>query len=100
MEVAWTGKFRLESLEVYNGMAWWLAYVVAKENTPGNYQVSTRHRPLKRSGQAVVETRPNEGIIFGLKYPRRSILQFEVQSQTIGVQPMSQLATPFLNRIM
>lgn len=40
VEVAWSGKFRLESLKVYNGMAWWLAHVVAKSSQPGYYQVS------------------------------------------------------------
>ncbi|CAM9477169.1 unnamed protein product, partial [Sphacelaria rigidula] len=39
VEVAWTGKFRLESLEVYSGMAWWRALIVAKGDKPGYYQV-------------------------------------------------------------
>lgn len=44
MEVAWRGKFRLESLEIYNGMAWWLAKVVRKcDNKPGVYQVTRSH---------------------------------------------------------
>lgn len=40
VEVAWRGKFRLESLEVYNGMAWWLAKVVGKGDQKGLYQVT------------------------------------------------------------
>ena len=30
VEVAWRGKFRLESLEIYRGTAWWVAIVVDK----------------------------------------------------------------------
>ena len=30
VEVAWRGKFRLESLEIYRGTAWWVAVVVDK----------------------------------------------------------------------
>lgn len=39
MEVAWKGKFRLESFEVYDGTAWWLAKVVDKGERPGYYKV-------------------------------------------------------------
>ncbi len=39
VEVAWKGKFRLESFEVYDGTAWWLAQVVGKGERPGYYQV-------------------------------------------------------------
>ena len=39
MEVAWKGKFRLESFEVYDGTAWWLAKVVDKAERPGYYKV-------------------------------------------------------------
>lgn len=39
VEVAWKGKFRLESLEVYNGTAWWVARVVDKGKRPGHYKV-------------------------------------------------------------
>ncbi|CAN0407400.1 unnamed protein product, partial [Discosporangium mesarthrocarpum] len=38
VEVAWRGKFRLESLEVFNGMAWWIAQVVEKDGG-GHYKV-------------------------------------------------------------
>ncbi|CAN0082146.1 unnamed protein product, partial [Phaeothamnion confervicola] len=38
VEVAWRGKFRLESLEIYNGLAWWLAEVVQK-GPNGQYRV-------------------------------------------------------------
>jgi len=31
VEVAWRGKFRLEAMEVYQGLAWWEAVVVNKE---------------------------------------------------------------------
>jgi hypothetical protein len=31
VEVAWKGKFRLESLDIYQGLAWWSAIVVEKE---------------------------------------------------------------------
>lgn len=39
VQVAWKGKFRLESLEVYDGTAWWLARVVDKGENPGYYKV-------------------------------------------------------------
>lgn len=41
VEVAWKGKFRLESLEVYDGTAWWIGEVVDKSESPGNYKVCT-----------------------------------------------------------
>jgi len=31
VEVAWRGKFRLEAMDVYQGLAWWEAVVVDKE---------------------------------------------------------------------
>ena len=31
VEVAWRGKFRLEALDIYQGLAWWVAVVVEKE---------------------------------------------------------------------
>mmetsp|Transcript_16105 Transcript_16105/g.49808 ORF Transcript_16105/g.49808 Transcript_16105/m.49808 type:complete len:310 (-) Transcript_16105:63-992(-) len=33
VEVAWRGRFRLEGLEVYRGLAWWAAEVVARRDT-------------------------------------------------------------------
>ncbi|CAM9099799.1 unnamed protein product, partial [Scytosiphon promiscuus] len=39
VEVAWKGKFRLESLEVYDGTAWWIGQVVDKSKCPGNYKI-------------------------------------------------------------
>ena len=30
VEVAWRGKFRLEALDIYQGLAWWVARVVDK----------------------------------------------------------------------
>ena len=35
VEVSWQGKFRLEALEVYQGRAWWVADVVAKDMSLG-----------------------------------------------------------------
>lgn len=32
VEVAWKGKFRLESLDIYQGLAWWSAIVVDKSD--------------------------------------------------------------------
>ena len=32
VEIAWRGRFRLEGLEVYRGLAWWAAEVVAKRD--------------------------------------------------------------------
>ncbi|KAG5192614.1 hypothetical protein JKP88DRAFT_173095 [Tribonema minus] len=39
VEVAWRGKFRLESLEVFSGLAWWLADVVARSDDCRRYKV-------------------------------------------------------------
>ncbi|CAM9160471.1 unnamed protein product [Chrysoparadoxa australica] len=40
VQVAWKGKFRLESLEIYNGLAWWVAEVVGQDpEKPGMYKV-------------------------------------------------------------
>lgn len=33
VEVAWRGKFRLEAVDVYQGLAWWLAEVVDKHSS-------------------------------------------------------------------
>lgn len=37
VEVAWKGKFRLESLDIYQGLAWWSAIVVEKEEGGKRY---------------------------------------------------------------
>ncbi|KAG5188163.1 hypothetical protein JKP88DRAFT_178183 [Tribonema minus] len=39
VEVAWRGKFRLESLEIYNGLAWWLAEIVECDADGQRYKV-------------------------------------------------------------
>ena len=39
VEVAWRGKFRLEALDIYQGLAWWVAVVVEKE-TPAALSLS------------------------------------------------------------
>lgn len=36
VEVAWRGKFRLEALDVYQGLAWWVAEVVDKHSVKAN----------------------------------------------------------------
>mmetsp|Transcript_21060 Transcript_21060/g.69639 ORF Transcript_21060/g.69639 Transcript_21060/m.69639 type:complete len:390 (+) Transcript_21060:28-1197(+) len=36
VEVAWQGRFRLEGLEVYRGLAWWAAEVAEKAGTGGS----------------------------------------------------------------
>ena len=38
VEVAWRGKFRLESQDVYQGLAWWVAKVVERNN-PVRYKI-------------------------------------------------------------
>jgi hypothetical protein len=38
VEVAWRGKFRLESQDVYQGLAWWVAKVVERNN-PIRYKI-------------------------------------------------------------
>jgi hypothetical protein len=42
VEVAWKGKFRLESLDIYQGLAWWSAIVVDKSD---GSRCDTRHPP-------------------------------------------------------
>ena len=45
VEVAWRGKFRLESLEIYRGTAWWVAIVVDKVQLDGaGDRAPRRHR--------------------------------------------------------
>ena len=39
VEVAWRGKFRLEALDVYQGLAWWVAEVVDKHTSQGKYKI-------------------------------------------------------------
>ena len=39
VEVAWKGKFRLESVDVYQGLAWWVAEVVDKHSSQFKYKI-------------------------------------------------------------
>ena len=39
VEVAWRGKFRLEGMDVYQGMAWWCAEVVDRHSAHGKYKI-------------------------------------------------------------
>lgn len=39
VEVAWKGKFRLESIDVYQGLAWWVAEVVDKHSSQSKYKI-------------------------------------------------------------
>lgn len=39
VEVAWRGKFRLETQDVYQGLAWWVAEVVDKHQSQGRYKI-------------------------------------------------------------
>ena len=39
IEVAWRGKFRLETSDVYQGLAWWVAEVVDKHPAQGRYKI-------------------------------------------------------------
>ena len=39
VEVAWRGKFRLESADVYHGLAWWVAEVVDKHTSQAKYKI-------------------------------------------------------------
>lgn len=39
VEVAWRGKFRLEALDVYQGLAWWVAEVVDIHSSVGKYKI-------------------------------------------------------------
>tara|TARA_B110000090_G_scaffold192162_1_gene225334 strand:- start:158 stop:352 length:195 start_codon:yes stop_codon:yes gene_type:complete len=37
--VAWRGKFRLEAMDVYQGLAWWVAEIVDKHTEQGKYKI-------------------------------------------------------------
>lgn len=39
VEVSWSGKFRLEAQEVYQGLAWWVAEVVRKQVDSNRYMI-------------------------------------------------------------
>ena len=39
VEVAWKGKFRLESIDIYQGLAWWVAEVVDKHSSQSKYKI-------------------------------------------------------------
>ena len=39
VEVAWKGKFRLESTDVYQGLAWWVAHIVDKHTSQSKYKI-------------------------------------------------------------
>ena len=39
VEVAWRGKFRLEGMDVYQGLAWWCAEIVDKHTSHGKYKI-------------------------------------------------------------
>jgi hypothetical protein len=39
VEVAWRGKFRLETQDVYQGLAWWLAEIVDKNPAEEKYKI-------------------------------------------------------------
>lgn len=39
VEVAWKGKFRLETQDVYQGLAWWVAEIVDKHQSQGRYKI-------------------------------------------------------------
>ena len=39
MEVAWKGKFRLESADIYQGSAWWVAQIVDKHSSQQKYKI-------------------------------------------------------------
>jgi hypothetical protein len=39
IEVSWRGKFRLETQDVYQGLAWWVAEVVDKHDNVGRYKI-------------------------------------------------------------
>ena len=39
VEVAWKGKFRLESTDVYQGLAWWVAEIVDKHSSQAKYKI-------------------------------------------------------------
>ncbi len=39
VEVAWRGKFRLETQDVYQGLAWWVAEIVDKHTDQSRYKI-------------------------------------------------------------
>lgn len=39
VEVAWRGKFRLETQDVYQGLAWWVAEIVEKNSDQARYKI-------------------------------------------------------------
>lgn len=39
VEVSWQGKFRLESTDVYHGLAWWVAIIVDKHPSQNKYKI-------------------------------------------------------------
>lgn len=39
VEVSWKGKFRLETQDVYQGLAWWLAEIVDKHRSQDRYKI-------------------------------------------------------------
>ena len=39
VEVSWQGKFRLESTDVYRGLAWWIAVIVDKHPEQNKYKI-------------------------------------------------------------
>ncbi len=39
VEVAWRGKFRLEAMDVYQGLAWWCAEIVDKHTEQEKYKI-------------------------------------------------------------
>ena len=43
-QVAWQGRFRLEGLEVYRGLAWWAAEVVEKNVDEDDSASGSQHR--------------------------------------------------------
>lgn len=65
VEVAWQGRFRLEGLEVYRGLAWWAAEVAEKRDddlcddddyesseSPRGRAVRRHHPPVERGGSS------------------------------------------------
>jgi hypothetical protein len=56
VEVAWQGRFRLEGLEVYRGLAWWAAEVVEKKD---NDDCQTDFDEQIRNNS--IESRPRSG---------------------------------------
>ena len=46
VEIAWRGRFRLEGLEVYRGLAWWAAEVVEKRDAAAAAAAAGAHESL------------------------------------------------------